>query len=191
MWQRRSWILRACGSLGAWSSVVFLGGCASQPPRKLNASGQACLVLQRPRRLICSDALAPSVEAERDIRELGPVADAISVYLIRRRIGDVGGAVPMSIDGLRSLTVPPFSMARLRLSSGRHRLLLSWQGEEAALEIEGQAGSVRFIELYRSSGFWTSHGRYNWRLIEKENMACLALDSRVIADLDVRRPAST
>jgi len=194
MWQRRKWLLKASGCLGTVGVLGvsgLLAGCASAPPRKLNASGQACFAIRRPRRLICSDALAPSVATEQNIRELGGIADALTVYLVRRSIGDTGGAVPMTIDGRRDLTVPPFSMARLRLAPGAHRIAMTWRGEESALGLQGQAGDVRFVELRRSNGFWSWHARYEWRTVEPEQLARRSLDSRVIADLDLRPPVTS
>lgn len=194
MCQRRKWLIKASGcfgTVGVLGLSGLLAGCASAPPRKLNASGQACFAIRRPRRLICSDAQAPSTETEQNIRELGGIADALTVYLVRRSIGDTGGAVPMTIDGRRDLTVPPFSMARLRLAPGAHRIAMTWRGEESALGLQGQAGDVRFVELRRSNGFWSWHARYEWRTVEPEQLARRSLDSRVIADLDLRPPVTS
>lgn len=194
MKQRRRWLIdTGCGlaTVGAVGISGLLVGCASAPPRKLNASGNACFEVRRPRRVICSDAQAPSVETEHDIRELKPVADALTVYLVRRSLGDTGGAVPMTIDGRRNLKVPPFSMARLRLTPGAHQLSMTWRGERSELAILGQAGDIRFVELRRSTGFWSWYASYDWRAIERDLLARRALDSRVIADLDLRTPASS
>jgi len=188
---RRTWILKTGVCFGTFGAMGLLTGCANAPPRRLNASGQACFSLQRPRRLICSDAPAPSVEIERDIRRLGATSDALTVYVIRRRIGDTGDAVPMTINGNAGLIVPPFSMARLRLVPGSHRLWLNWHGEDSTLQLTGRAGDVQFVEMRRRSWTWSWHALYDWRMIESEDLARRLLDSRVIADMDLRRSPSS
>lgn len=185
MERRRTWILKT----GLWlGTSALLIGCASSPPRRLNANGQACFSLQRPRRLICSDAPAPSVEVEREIRRFDATANALTVYVVRRRFGDTGGAVLMRIDGDASVTVPPFSIARIRLAPGSHQFGLSRHGEDSTLQLKGLAGEVQFVEMRRT---WSWHARYDWRTVEQDDLARRSLDSRVIADLDLRRSPSS
>ena len=122
-------------------AVVALAGCSSEPFRRLDPSGHACfapLSRRRSKRLTCGDTTVPTPAAE--ARQLLPHRDLFTLYILRKRLGDVGNAVPMAVDGRPGLVTIPFGFARLRLSLGPHVVATRWNGQERSIQLDGKPG---------------------------------------------------
>ena len=122
-------------------AVVALAGCASEPIRRRDPSGHACfapLSRRRSKRLTCGDTTVPTPAAE--ARQLLPHRDLFTLYILRKRLGDVGNAVPMAVDGRPVLVTIPFGFARLRLSLGPHVVATRWNGQERSIQLDGKPG---------------------------------------------------
>ena len=122
-------------------AVVALAGCASEPIRRRDPSGHACfapLSRRRSKRLTCGDTTVPTPAAE--ARQLLPHRDLFTLNILRKRLGDVGNAVPMAVDGRPGLVTIPFGFARLRLSLGPHVVATRWNGQERSIQLDGKPG---------------------------------------------------
>lgn len=184
---RRTWLMVPAGF-----AVVALAGCASEPIRRRDPSGHACfapLSRRRSKRLTCGDATAPTPSAEAEARQLLPHRDLFTLYILRERLGDVGNAVPVAVDGRPGLVTIPFGFARLRLSPGPHVVATRWNGQERSIQLDGKPGEVQFVELHLSNRFWGDD--YEWTREGHASMAQRIRGIQFIADLDLSNNASS
>lgn len=139
-------------------ALMVLGtGCATAPPAaKVNPDGTYChrTVISRRRLVTCTPGPVPSEEVNVDARRFAPVADRLTVYVVRDSWGDYSQVVRMSAPGAVPLDLVPQSLARWRLAPGRHSLTLTWRDGVTSLDIEGVAGDLLFVEVIGSSWPW-------------------------------------
>jgi hypothetical protein len=175
----------ALGLLGV--ALVPLAGCMSKPLQPVNADGTYCYSIgRRPRnKLTCTPDAVPPLAVETDAKRFAASADALTLYVVRKRWGDTSKPAVVSIDGRARVTTIPESFIRARLKPGEHRLLVEWDGRSLEQAVSGAAGDVKFIEL--AGWFWSWGGDYRWEDGSLDASRSRALSSKLIADLDLRR----
>lgn len=76
----------------------------------------------------------------------------------------------------------PWSLVRLVVAPGAHRLAFHWAKGSGELEIRGDAGQVQFVDLVGSLWFWSS----SYRLETGDpSIRERALKSRLVADVSI------
>ncbi len=174
----------ALGLLGV--ALVALTGCMSKPLRAVNADGTYCYSIgRRPRnKLSCTPEPVPPPNAEADAKRFEASADALTLYVVRRRWRDTIKPTIVSIDGRTRVTTIPESIMRIRLEPGEHRLAVEWEGRSAEQVVSGAAGEVRLVELV--GRFWTWGGEFHWEEESPQASQPRAAASKLIADIDMR-----
>ena len=172
------------GLLGA--VVVPLTGCITKPLQPVNANGTYCYSIgRRPRnKLTCTPEPVPALTVEADAKRFAASADALTLYVVRKRWGDASKPAVVSFDGRTRVTTIPESLIRVRLKPGEHRLKVEWEGSSSERVISGPAGEVRFVELV--GWFWSWGGAYEWEEGSPEGSRSRAMTSKLIADVDIR-----
>ncbi|MEQ1803846.1 MAG: hypothetical protein ABL900_00565 [Burkholderiaceae bacterium] len=172
------------GVLGA--ALVTLPGCMSKPLRPVNADGTYCYSIgRRPRnKLSCTPEPVPPLSVEADAKRFEPIADALTLYVVRRRWRDTIKPTIVSIDERTRVTTIPESIVRIRLKPGEHRLAVEWDGRSVERVVSGAAGEVRFVELV--GRFWTWGGEFRWEEGLPQELRPRAAASKLIADIDLR-----
>lgn len=172
------------GLLGA--ALVALPGCMSKPLRPVNADGTYCYSIgRRPRnKLTCTPEPVPPLSAEADAKRFDPSADALTLFVVRKRWHDTRQQAVVSLDGRTRVTTIPESIMRIRLRPGEHRLAVEWDGRSAEQVVSGAAGEVRFVELV--GRFWTWGGDFHWEEGSPQASQPRASASKLIADIDLR-----
>lgn len=174
----------ALGLLGA--ALVPLTGCVTKPLEPVNADGTYCYSIgRRPRnKLSCTPETVPPLAVEAQAMRFEGSADALTLYVVRKRWGDSINPAVVSLDGRTRITTIPESLVRLRLKPGEHRLAVEWDGRATERVVSGAAGEVRFVELV--GWFWSWGGEYHWEEGSAEASRPRAISSKLIADLDMR-----
>lgn len=162
--------------------LLPLGGCATQPPRPLNPDGTYCFVFGKYGRYrTCTAQPVPTDAVEKEALRFEPESALLTVYVVRRRWTDKLNQVPISVDGSPPVATVPNSVVRVRLRPGRHHITLKWEGVEQALDVEGRAGDIRYVQL---AGFVSTWGTsYKWESGSDEDARARASKSKLIADL--------
>lgn len=170
----------------ATAGLVPLSGCMTKPPRPLNVDGTYChSVGKRPRnKLTCTPAAVPSASVEAEAKQFAAAPGALTVYVLRRRWGDASVVVPITVDGVVRASTIPESLVRLRLKPGAHRLLTEWEGRSTGIEVVGQAGDVRVVELNGSGWAWGN--TFDWQLARLDDVKARAAASKLVADIDLQ-----
>lgn len=170
----------------ATAGLVPLSGCMSKPPRPINADGTYCYsVGKRPRhKLTCTPEAVPSAGVEAEAKQFAAAPGALTVYVLRRRWGDASVVVPITVDGVARASTIPESLVRLRLRPGAHRLLAEWEGRSTGIEVAGQAGEVRMVELNGSGWAWGNN--FDWQLARLDDVRTRAAASKLVADIDLQ-----
>lgn len=180
-------------SIGRTLGITLLGfgllplvGCMTKPLQPVRADGTYCHKIGKSYRqkLTCTTEAVPSNDVEALAKRFEPNADALTVYVLRKRWGDARNLVVASIDGRRQVTTIPESLVRIRLKPGEHRLALSWDGSSSDFVVAGAAGEVRFVELVGSVWSWGS--TYRWEAGSLDAARERAIASKLIADIDMR-----
>ena len=166
--------------------MLPLVGCMTKPLQPVRADGTYCHKIGKSYRptLTCTTDAVPSIEVEAQAKRFEPSAEALTVYVLRKRWGDARNLVVTSIDGRRQVTTIPESLVRIRLKPGEHRIALSWEGSSSDIVVAGAAGEVRFVELVGSVWSWGS--TYRWENGVLESARERAIASKLIADIDMR-----
>ncbi len=171
--------------LGVAMSMAFLlGGCAHRWEQPLRADGSYCFVIGKAHHSTCTVQPVPTAEVDAAAKRFQPDSEALVVYVVRNRWADAGNLVPVSVDAASALMTVPDSMFRVRLAPGQHRLTLSWHGQSSTQTVEGRAGDVRFVQVV--GHVWSWSNRYAWDADDADGAQTLALNSRLIADTDMR-----
>lgn len=170
----------------ATTGLVPLSGCMTRPPRPVNADGTYChSVGKRPRpTLTCTPEAVPSAAVEAEAKRFEAVPGALTVYVLRRRWGDASVVVPITVDGVVRASTIPESLVRLRLKPGVHRLQATWEGRSTGIDVAGQAGEVRVVELNGSGWAWGAS--FDWQLAGLDDTKSRAAMSKLVADIDLR-----
>lgn len=146
-------------ALAAVGAVALLGaGCMTRPIRPVNADGTWCYRTGNRRRKTqtCTPGPVPNALVEADAKRFESRADRLTVYVVRKRWGDPVNLVQLTDDDALSVATAPESFVRMRLAPGSHRLRATWSEGSAFVELTGDAGDIRFIELIGSVWAWGS-----------------------------------
>jgi hypothetical protein len=177
---------RAFGLALLGVGLLPLGGCMTKPLQPVRADGSYCHRIGKSYRptLTCTTEPVPPLDTEAQAKRFEPSAEALTVFILRKRWGDARNLVVTSIDGRRQVTTIPESLVRIRLKPGEHRIALSWEGTSSDIVVAGAAGEVRFVELVGSVWSWGS--TYRWENSALESARERAIASKLIADIDMR-----
>lgn len=168
-------------------AAVPLAGCMNKPLRPVNPDGTYCFSIGKPtwRRLTCTTEPVPSLEAEVRAKRFEALPGALTLYVVRHRWGDTANQVSVAIDEHSGINTIPVSLLRFRLSPGRHRLVLVWEGRGVEHYVDGAAGEVQFVELVGSVWSWRSS--YSWEGGSGSRTMARASTAKLIADVDLAR----
>lgn len=169
--------------LGA-ALLAPLAGCMSPPRRALNADGSYCHSNGKPSRrvLTCTDAAVPTDAAA--ALSFQPQAGALTVYVLRKRWGDVAHPVRVQVDERPAAVTVPQSLVRLVLPPGEHRAVADWQGRRIETRFSGTAGAVLFLDLQAPAWVWEQG--CEWKQADADSARARARECRLVADLDWR-----
>ena len=172
------------GLLGV--ALIPLTGCMSKPLQPVNADGTYCYSIgRRPRnKLTCTPEPVPQLAVEADAKRFEASADALTLYVVRKRWADASKRAVVTLDGRTRVTTIPESIMRIRLKPGEHRVAVEWDGGSAEQLFSGAAGEVRFVELV--GRFWSWGGEFHWEEGSPQASRPRAMSSKLIADLDMR-----
>ena len=140
--------------------ALLSAGCMTKPMRPVNPDGTYCFAVGRTtrRKLTCTPTPIPPESVEIEAKRFEPAADLLSVYVIRKRWGDVTNQVQLKVDNGAPVVMTPESFVRLRLRPGTHQLTATWGDGTSSLAITGAAGNLLFVEL--GGSVWASGGTY-------------------------------
>ena len=173
--------------LGLGATVLAeLAGCMTKPPKSVNADGTHCYRIGKSYRpkLTCTPTAVPTDAQEAEAKRFEADPASLTVYLLRRRWADISVVVPVSVDGGARVATIPESLVRLRLKPGSHRMSAQWEGRTVDIGVEGLAGDLRVIELVGSDWAWDTG--FSWETAQADAVKSRALDSKFVADLDLR-----
>ena len=182
----RRWTTRRAFGMGLFGlALPPLAGCMTKPLEPVRADGSYCHRTGKRYRptLTCTVEPVPSLDVEAQAKMFEANRGALTLYVVRKRWGDVRNQVVTSFDGRRRVTTIPESLIRVRLKPGEHRLALEWEGSLSEFVVSGAAGEVRFVELVGSVWSWGSS--YRWENGSLHSSLDRAISSRLIADLDM------
>ena len=170
--------------LGVLGIGALLGaGCTTKPMRPVNPDGTYCFAVGRTtrRKLTCTATPIPPESVEIEAKRFEPATDLLSVYVVRKRWGDVTNQVQLTVDDGLPVVTTPESFVRLRLRPGAHQLTATWSEGTSSLVIAGAAGDLQFVEL--GGSVWALGGTYRLNLGDpadgRERVATL----RLVADV--------
>ena len=168
-------------------ALIPLTGCVTKPLLPDRADGTHCYRIGRRsgNKLLCTPEPVPPAAVEAEVKRFEASADALTLYVVRKRWGDTSKLAVVSFDERTRVTTIPDSLIRVRLTPGQHRLAVEWAGGSAERMISGIAGEVRFVELV--GRFWSWGGEYRWEDGSPEGSRSRAMSSKLIADVDLRR----
>lgn len=142
-------------------TALITSGCMTKPLQPANVDGTYCFRTGRSFRpkLTCTPTPIPSEGIEADAKRFDSTPGKLTVYLVRKRQGDLANVVKVSADGATAVDTVPESFARWRLPAGSHRLTATWPEGSAGLEVTGAAGEVVFVEVIGTTWAWGSNYR--------------------------------
>lgn len=167
-------------------STILLAGCALKAPRPVEADGTYCFRIGRTYRqtVTCTTAAVPSAEIEAQAKRFEATPGAVTLYVVRKRWGDVAYRVPVTIDRGPPVVTVPVSFFRVRLSPGEHEVALDWDGETHVKTLSARAGEVVFVEVV--GDFWFSGARFRWGDADPACSRNRTTRARMIGDFEVR-----
>lgn len=165
--------------------ALLLGGCGSKPLRPPEADGTYCFKYHRRPGGVCTAVPVPAESVEAEAKQFQPTPGAATVYIVRNRWADAENRVPVSIDGQAPVLTIPYSMLRVRLLPGEHRVAFEWDGKHIVRTFSARAGEILFMEL--AGALWSWNPEYRWAETDAEGARKRAAASKLIADLDQRR----
>ena len=160
------------------TALFTLQACVQQPSR-LSDDSTFCDKLRGFK--TCVAGPIPSHETERQAKRFVGRPDALVLYLVRNSLNDRPGLVTVVIDGKKSVGTVPRSLARIAIPSGRHELTLSDQAKEQTIEVSGNDGEIRIVQIIPNYGF--ADFGYRLRLKDDAETRRRAQDSTLIADI--------
>lgn len=158
-------------------------GCVSKPPLRLTEHGAACYRAGRGlrRRRTCTPYAVPGADVEADAKRFAPAPDRLTVYLVRQRWADSRNLVEVSLDSAPAVATVPRSFLRLRMPPGSHRIVANWPKGSTALELDGVAGDVAYVEL--RSSFWAWDSTYTLEVADAASAQGRVSKLRLVADV--------
>lgn len=174
------------GLAAATGAVLSLCACAHRWEQPLRADGAYCVPIGRGLHATCTAGPVPGLEVDAQAKQFRPAAQALTVYVVRKRPADYRNEVPVSMDGEAPVVTVPESFIRWRLSPGVHTLSLNWEGHVQTQRIEGSAGDQVWVELVGSVE--TDAGTYRYQIADAEHGRALVREARLIADHSLAAP---
>ncbi len=167
----------------AAGGLLPLVGCMTKPVQPVNADGTYCDRIGKAYRpkLTCTPEAIPTAAVEAEAKRFEGTAGALTVFVLRRSWGDASVVVPVTVDGAVGAATIPESLVRIRMAPGKHRLSAKSDGLSADIDIEGQAGEVRFVELKGSGWGWGN--TFSWKDISLEDGRERALATKLVGDV--------
>lgn len=160
--------------------LLMLTGCAQQPhyPDSMNTYCNTIHGFKT-----CTADPIPSEDMERDAKRFAPRPNVLTIYLVRGNLDDRPGTVEVSVDGRKTVTTLPYSLARITASPGKHKLGLDDHGQAEILDFSGQEGEVKFVRVAFKYGF-ADHG-YRMFLASGVDPIQRAAKCKLVADIAV------
>jgi hypothetical protein len=166
------------------ASGALLAGCATPPPPDPAAELPHCYKTNKGRVIACTQAPAPSLNADADAKRFTPDPTALTVYVVRRNWGDGRHFIKVQADGGPTVETLPNTMVRYRLKPGTHTIAFEFEGQRPATTVAGNAGDVRFVRI--DGMVWTWKSTFAWATESEDAIRGRALKARLIADRSVR-----
>ena len=173
------------GLVASGAVATLLSGCATAPARHVEPDGTYCFRTGKSYRpkVTCTVLPVPSDAIEADAKRFEPTPDAATVYIVRRRWGDMANRV--LIDDQPAVSTIPYSMVRVRLRPGNHQVVIEWEGKRHVKVVNARAGEVLFVEIDGSVWSWGS--TYRWAEPDAEGARQRALRTKLVADINLGR----
>lgn len=127
-------------------AVALLTGCATPPPPNPTAEVPYCHKTNKGRVIACTQAPAPSLNANAEAKRFIPGPYARTLYVVRRNWSD-GGRLDVKADCGPAIEVLPNAMVRMKLKPGPHTVSFEFDGRPRSTTVQGQAGEVRFVRI--------------------------------------------
>lgn len=188
------WWKSSGAAVAAVSTTLLVGACADVPRAPADSVGQygsndAYCYRVRPapdkaRWRTCTSGPIPAPAVEAEAKQFLPVADAATVFVVRRSGRDHSERIVIEVGERGSLETIPRSFARLRLPPGSHALSFTRHGVRHTQPLQLRAGDVRFVEINASGGVGSV--QYDWQIPVGSIAKDEATISRLVADLDLR-----
>lgn len=175
-------ILRSILIMSAAVLAAVLSACSTPEESTEAASEGYCYSIRGPIRptKTCTGTEPPSALVEADAKLFAAKGGLAAVYIVRRSWSDTAYRVPVRIDdGIRFDSIP-YSFARATLPPGHHRLVLEWNGDSKALDLELSADDVRFVEIEGAA--WSWGPTYEWSTRDPVGARKRAVASKLVAD---------
>lgn len=159
----------------------LLAGCATPPAPDLVAELPYCHKTNKGRVTTCTSAPVPSLSADARAKQFAPDPNALTVYVVRRNWGDSRTLMKVQADGGTVVETLPNTMVRYRLKPGTHTIAFDFSGQQAATNVTGKAGDLRFVRIDGMAWSWKS--TFTWATETEAVIRERALKARLIADL--------
>jgi hypothetical protein len=111
------------------ASGALLAGCATPPPPDPAAELPHCYKTNKGRVIACTQAPAPSLNADADAKRFTPDPTALTVYVVRRNWGDGRHFIKVQADGGPTVETLPNTMVRYKLKPGTHTIAFEFEGQ--------------------------------------------------------------
>lgn len=173
--RRRSLLVASVGV-----PLLAVAGCAGPSLRPPQAAAVHCFRTNRRRRRTCTPDRVPDAPVDEEAKRLEPDPSALTIYVVRGRWLDASNVVMVHVHGQEIGTVPQ-SFIRARLTPGTHRIEFEWAGDRVGIDVTGDAGDVRFIELLGSTWAWGSS--YRWWMGDEQRARERVGNCRLVRDV--------
>lgn len=168
----------------ALAAAGLLAGCATPPAPNPTAEVPYCHKTNKGRVIACTQAPAPSLNADAEAKRFTPDPSALTVYVVRRNWGDGRQFVKVQADGDPPVETLPDTMVRMKLKPGRHSIAFEFDGRGQGTTVDGKAGDVRFVRI--DGMVWSWKSRFEWASEPEAATRERALKARLVADVAMR-----
>lgn len=166
------------------AGAALLAGCATPPPPDPAAELPHCYKTNKGRVIACTQAPAPSLNADADAKRFTPDPTALTVYVVRRNWGDGRHFIKVQADGGPTVETLPNTMVRMKLKPGIHTVAFEFEGKRQSTSVEGKAGDLRFVRI--DGMVWSWKSSFEWAAEPEASIRERALKARLVADVAVR-----
>jgi hypothetical protein len=173
---------------GVAAAILALSGCAGSPSTEVAGSDYCHRTRgmpDAPRHRTCTTAPIPAPQVEAAAKRFEPVADAGTLYVVRRSRGDSSNLLPVDLGHGVKIDTIPNSFIRVRMAPGDHTVAFDWHGVRRPMPVHLREGTITFIELDETD--WL---QYEWVGTSPARARQEALLSKMIADVDLRTQTS-
>ncbi len=166
------------------ASGALLAGCATPPPPDPAAELPHCYRTNKGRVIACTQAPAPSLNADADAKRFTPDPNALTVYVVRRNWGDGRHFIKVQADGGPTVETLPNTMVRMKLKPGQHTIAFEFEGRSQTTTVDGKAGGVCFVRI--DGMVWSWKSTFEWASEPEDEIRERALKARLVADVAAR-----